>query len=207
MNGVEKPVVDDSYFGYDAIIVLGEDGRLLKINGSAREMLRRGQLMQQSGPDNLEWTDVGAQRAVAAAIRDTIVEGIGRNVAVKDDGDLVHRLRIDILPDASRPWIGRVLLSVRDLRRLMDDHLRASVQAFRFTPSEAALAKSLLAGLSLEQHAALRGSAIDTVRKQLASMFQKSGTGRQAALVSAIISLPTVNLVGGMISTWQDLWT
>jgi DNA-binding CsgD family transcriptional regulator len=68
----------------------------------------------------------------------------------------------------------------------MPDTLR---QAFGLTAAESQLALALLAGETLAEYASRRGVAAPTVRTQLASVFAKTGTTRQATLVRLLASL------------------
>jgi DNA-binding CsgD family transcriptional regulator len=55
-------------------------------------------------------------------------------------------------------------------------------QAFGLTPAEARLAAQIAAGRTLAEIADEAGSARETLRSRLKSVFQKTGTGRQAEL-------------------------
>jgi DNA-binding CsgD family transcriptional regulator len=55
-------------------------------------------------------------------------------------------------------------------------------QAFGLTPAEARLASQIAAGKTLAEIATEEGSARETLRSRLKSVFHKTGTGRQAEL-------------------------
>ncbi|MNE15394.1 hypothetical protein D3C80_1083030 [compost metagenome] len=57
---------------------------------------------------------------------------------------------------------------------------------FRFSPAEQKLALLLAQQLTPEACAERLGLSINTVRSQLRSLFRKTGTGRQAELLSLI---------------------
>lgn len=57
----------------------------------------------------------------------------------------------------------------------------------QFTSAEARLANALLNGQSLAEFSEQVGVSINTVRKQLAALFAKTGTNRQAALVAWLL--------------------
>jgi DNA-binding CsgD family transcriptional regulator/PAS domain-containing protein len=63
-------------------------------------------------------------------------------------------------------------------------------QLFGLSPAEAELAAALCAGGTLDDLAAQRGTSINTVKTQLKSVFSKTGTGRQADLVSLLLASP-----------------
>lgn len=59
--------------------------------------------------------------------------------------------------------------------------------AYGLTPAEAALAAALARGDSLSEIAARKNIAVDSARKQLQSVFEKTGTHRQADLVQRLV--------------------
>lgn len=82
-----------------------------------------------------------------------------------------------------------VLVTDADAKRLPSERLLS--QLYGLTPAEASLASSLVAGVSVAEHAALRGVSLSTVRTQVASILGKTGTRRQAELVSRLaLALP-----------------
>jgi DNA-binding CsgD family transcriptional regulator len=60
--------------------------------------------------------------------------------------------------------------------------------AFLMTPAEVMLALALMEGVSLDSYARDRGITINTARKQLKSLFEKTGTHRQGELVAALFA-------------------
>jgi DNA-binding CsgD family transcriptional regulator/PAS domain-containing protein len=64
------------------------------------------------------------------------------------------------------------------------------VAVFGLTPAEASLAMSLYEGGTLKSFAEARCIRVDTARKQLGSIFQKTGTAKQSQLVSRIAKTP-----------------
>ncbi|MEP0315128.1 MULTISPECIES: hypothetical protein [Alphaproteobacteria] len=59
-----------------------------------------------------------------------------------------------------------------------------SFDGFRLTTTEKALCYSLCTGQSLRQYSEMRGVSVQTARKQLKSIFAKTGIGRQSQLVA-----------------------
>lgn len=55
---------------------------------------------------------------------------------------------------------------------------------FGLTPAQIRLARLLMQGHSLPQAASATGLSRETLRTQLRSIFEKTGTGRQAELVA-----------------------
>ena len=64
--------------------------------------------------------------------------------------------------------------------------------AFDLTPGEARVAVATGQGLTAEQIARANAVSINTVRSQLRSIFDKTGTARQAELVSVLAGLPMI---------------
>jgi DNA-binding CsgD family transcriptional regulator len=68
---------------------------------------------------------------------------------------------------------------------------RENLQAqFGFTPAEAAFALEMLAGNDLAEIAARRGITLNTARAHLRSVFDKTDTRRQAALIRLLLLCP-----------------
>jgi DNA-binding CsgD family transcriptional regulator len=63
-------------------------------------------------------------------------------------------------------------------------------QLFGLTEAEAELAVALCSGKTLDDTAVARGTSINTIRSQLKSIFGKTGTKRQADLVSLLLASP-----------------
>jgi DNA-binding CsgD family transcriptional regulator/PAS domain-containing protein len=61
---------------------------------------------------------------------------------------------------------------------------------FGLSEAEAELAVALCSGKTLDEAAAARGTSINTIRSQLKSVFAKTGTKRQADLVSLLLASP-----------------
>ena len=60
--------------------------------------------------------------------------------------------------------------------------------AFLMTSAEVMLAVALMEGVSLDTYARDRGITINTARKQLQSLFEKTGTHRQGELIAALFA-------------------
>jgi len=58
---------------------------------------------------------------------------------------------------------------------------------FGLTPAEARLVVDLVTGISLKSSAKGRGVTYETVRRQVKSVFRKTGTHRQSELVLTVI--------------------
>ncbi|CEI50723.1 helix-turn-helix transcriptional regulator [Acinetobacter bereziniae] len=70
----------------------------------------------------------------------------------------------------------------------IDAHLLSA--AFNLTPAESKVALSLLDGFLLKEIAQKNHVNIDTVRKQLQSIFKKTDTNRQSELMKLLLNMP-----------------
>jgi DNA-binding CsgD family transcriptional regulator len=82
------------------------------------------------------------------------------------------------------------LVSPLTRRRLPTAH--QLITLFKLTPAEARLTRAVASGESLEDYAQANGTKLSTVRTQLRSVFNKTGTDRQTSLVRAILGVPVV---------------
>lgn len=64
------------------------------------------------------------------------------------------------------------------------------------SPAEARLAAALVAGRELPAYAEVAGITSETARGYLKSIFGKTGTSRQSALVAALLADPILRLAG-----------
>ena len=80
-----------------------------------------------------------------------------------------------------------VLLLACDLHEATGIPHESMMTSFGLTPAEARLSSALVAGRSLADYAREVGLSRNTARNQLATIFEKTGTRRQAELVAHII--------------------
>ena len=80
-----------------------------------------------------------------------------------------------------------VLLLACDLHEATGIPQESMMTSFGLTPAEARLSSALVAGRSLADYARETGLSRNTARNQLATIFEKTGTRRQAELVVHII--------------------
>ncbi|WGS21278.1 MULTISPECIES: hypothetical protein [unclassified Bradyrhizobium] len=90
-------------------------------------------------------------------------------------------------PAARSPFLGaRAILLIRDLEGSVAFDQALLAATFELTPAQARLAARLARGDSVEDAAREAGVALATARNQLKSIFQKTGTHRQAELVALL---------------------
>jgi len=97
-------------------------------------------------------------------------------------------LRLRVAEDGREETLGdrELLAKLRDLPVPAESALR---RLFDLTPAEARLARRLASGDSLEQVAQSLDVKMTTARTQLAGIFAKTGTCRQAQLVAILSRL------------------
>jgi DNA-binding CsgD family transcriptional regulator len=97
------------------------------------------------------------------------------------------------MPPAQRKDAGAdLMLLVTDPEKSVnfpDDMLRA---LYKLSSAETEIANGLLMGYSAEEMASLRRVAVGTVRQQIKSMMDKTGTSRQTDMVRLFMALPRV---------------
>lgn len=94
------------------------------------------------------------------------------------------------IPQAFDPMGGGpfALLILQDMARQRVERSAQLQVIFRLTPAETRLAEALLEHETIESYAAKNGISRNTVRTHLASLFAKSGTKRQAELISTLLA-------------------
>lgn len=91
---------------------------------------------------------------------------------------------------AKSPFLGaRVILILNDLDQKRSIQASLLLKAFDLTPAQARIASLLVKDLSLEEIANSLSVTRETVRNQLKAIFAKTGTSRQAELVSLLLRL------------------
>lgn len=87
--------------------------------------------------------------------------------------------------------LAMVLLHDPALNSNLDPFIVA--ETFDLTPAEARVAVQMVNGLTVDGIAQKSGVSVNTVKSQIKSLFQKTGTSRQAELVSVIHSMPELD--------------
>jgi DNA-binding CsgD family transcriptional regulator len=83
--------------------------------------------------------------------------------------------------------VAAAAVFVTDPERPPATQVEAIRSMFRLTPSEARLVQCLVEGLSLEDAADRLSIQVETARKRVKSVFQKTDTHRQAELISLVL--------------------
>ncbi|KQQ45617.1 hypothetical protein ASF58_18735 [Methylobacterium sp. Leaf125] len=170
--------------------VLSASGRVLTMNARLQE---RDEVLPSGQHGGLLFKSLANSKLLQDAIANVVA---GRRTAqtmpVRSYADhrahIAHILRFDRHPgdvfDASAVLLILVEVGVR---AAPDDGLLHLL--FDLTPAEARLLQALAGGLRLQTYAESVGVQTSTVRTQLTSIFNKTGTKRQAELLSIVASL------------------
>ena len=186
------------------------DRRLVWANRAAEQVLRDRQgLFVRGGKLRAELVDQdNALRAMLCASRQAIAErpaGYGgwlRITRPSDGSEMsVYLVRApaserrlpEASPDGNGFWVFIMQLSVDD--GLLTARLRA---AWGLTPAEAALTMELLESDNLQAAAERLSISRNTVKTQLASIFQKAGVRRQSELARKLVLLSVIGAVSGL---------
>jgi DNA-binding CsgD family transcriptional regulator/PAS domain-containing protein len=173
----------------DALLVLDDSLHLVDLSSAAEAIFRDGRaLTLQQG--RLRCANPSEQDRLSAMLKG-VLAGLApppMEIAGRTGGAAVM-LSADRLGDESplRPAGGRkVLVSIWPKSADLGATLR---ERFALTGAEIALAKALLAGKSLSTIALERGVSLNTVRNQLAAIFDKTDCRRQQELVRLLVRL------------------
>ena len=91
--------------------------------------------------------------------------------------------RVSLMP---HPAVAAMFVSDPDCSAVPDVGVIREI--FRLTESEAQLVRCLLSGLTLDEAATRLGVRVDTLRKRLKVVFEKTNTHRQASLVALVLT-------------------
>jgi len=187
------------------VLLLDERRHAIFVNHSAHRTLeeRDGLFLRSAQFTGGRWQllahDAATQARVDEAIRDClderalVVRHFSRAVAVRRSSAHAQlTLQFAPLPRANeyaadgRP--ARVIVFLNDPAAGGVD-AGTLARLYRLTPSESRLAVAIGRGQSLADAAKLRRTTVATARSQLASVFAKTGTTRQADLVRLLVAL------------------
>jgi len=170
------------------VALLGRDGGVIHMNARFERLIGDGVCVR--GGRLGSWLPEAGRALEVAICR-----------ALKYEGTKHEPLTSVVLPrrNGPRPLVAQVvpvvgmaqdalhlvsaIVTVTDLEAArMGPEEAVLEQAFGLTPAEARLASQVAAGKTLADIAKEEGSARETLRSRLKSIFEKTGTGRQAEL-------------------------
>jgi DNA-binding CsgD family transcriptional regulator len=170
-----------------AALLVAADGRILFANERAECFLAEGCAFRARNQRLVPTRRVDAERfAILLHQACTGSQGEGamtlRGASGRALSVLVAPFRLNFSGQAG----ANAIVFIRDPSRALS--AQATLQAlFGLTPTEARIAEALANGKTIPDIAAAHGAAAQTVRKQLKSIFAKTGTNRQATCVALIL--------------------
>lgn len=176
-----------------AFLLTDADRRVLYANASAREItaLRDG-LALEAGRFSLisPKLDASFQKILSEAIANRN-GGLNRLEIPRPSGKTPYRVLAMRVPDSGVLPLGvaqpaaAILIIDSDAAVRLDPALLA--EFFSLTPSEARVTARLAQGQSVEEIAAETSTSVETVRTHVRRVLSKTGTGRQAELISLVL--------------------
>ena len=152
-----------------------ENGTLVTASSQSRDALRA--LLQKAGE--------GAGKSIAASSAKTTI-----TIQPKYGNNPLYLLAASLSRADRRRSGAEVMLIVSDPGCPITLPYEMLQSIYGLTPALADVANGLLKGYSLDYIARLRHVSIGTVRQQLKSILNKTGTVRQSDLVRQLLSLP-----------------
>ncbi|MBK8017607.1 MAG: helix-turn-helix transcriptional regulator [Betaproteobacteria bacterium] len=174
------------------VLVLSDEFAVLAANGTARAMLDRGEPVRLDATGRARAVSAGDQRQLEAL----------RDLAASRERERTDKWSFSALRSSHRglPRLFQArTVTVQAERALcllihdLDDPPEPSRDVlsalFGVTAAECDLALALLRGISLRDHAVMRGVSHNTVKTQLSRVLEKTGTHRQSQLVGLLRAL------------------
>jgi DNA-binding CsgD family transcriptional regulator len=174
-----------------AAFVLDRRGRLCAQSAGGEALIRRGDFTVQGNRLGLRQRgDRRLEHAIGVALSvETVVNRPPQSIIHHDAHGVAYM--VEVLPLPSRralPLDAGALVVARTPREMETTAARVAGLVYRLTPAEAAVAGLLSSGCSPQVIAERQGVSIGTVRNQIHSLFQKSGTCSQVELVAAVLA-------------------
>jgi DNA-binding CsgD family transcriptional regulator len=165
-------------------LVLDMAGQVLRLNETGMRLIK-----QFAPPGSCEAEPVWPAAALKCLLRSGAAPGLRMD---EDVWIVVQRknkrpIILHAVPIAERATSGaHTVMILVDLESVPRPTTEVLKKIFALTPTEAQVAIELACGKSPEQIAEAQRTTIGTVRKQLASIFAKTQTNRQAELVALL---------------------
>lgn len=183
-----------------AAFVLTQNARILDCDYRAQSFLKAGNVLHMLG-GQLYCTDAKFQPNFNSALKETAGNGRTANILLHPPEQPDKRFSLTLTRMPPRPPVAKAgesakipdilcLVAPLDGRRIAT--ARQLMDFFQLSAAEARLARAICHGDSVEEYARDQGLRLPTVRTQLSSIFNKTGTERQAGLVRLIAGIPVV---------------
>jgi DNA-binding CsgD family transcriptional regulator len=180
------------------VFLVGPEGRLSLVNDAGRHLLREGGVVAERA-GKLSATIPAANRALraaiaAASVQDNLLQG-GQRVAVSLTGEAKPLWLAHILPLSSgarlRVGLGycaSAAVFVRKAEPPVTSGIETIAHIYALRPSEIRVLQAMAGGGSVAEIADALGLSLGTVKTHLAALFAKTGTGRRADLIAAVMA-------------------
>jgi DNA-binding CsgD family transcriptional regulator len=160
-------------------LVFDEQGRVIEFNGTAQQVLRRELDKSERSEVSVDWITAAVKQLGLRASKSSGADG--SSCLMTDRRALAfHSIPLDYFEEGSGRWV----LVMVDLS--VEPNVAVLQKLFSLTPAEASLAVSIGQGKTPAAIARSNGVTIATVRSQLAAVFAKTNTQRQAELVGLL---------------------
>jgi DNA-binding CsgD family transcriptional regulator len=162
--------------------LLDQSGSVVRLNSAAQRCLAKhnSSYRPQAGQE-LQFVTQALRRLLGGPIE---IDRLGQSPRIVQSSGgrplIVHIRKLAQLGD--RPAV----LTLVDLDECLEPNVNILRNVFGLTKAEAKLAARLACGETIEDIAEEHGVSISTARVQLKSIFTKTGTSRQAELVSLL---------------------
>jgi len=183
-----------------AAIILTQNARVLDCDYRAQSFLKAGNVLRMLG-GQLYCADANLQPNFNSALKETAGNGRTANILLHPPEQPDKRFSLTLTRLQLRPSTANFgesakipdilcLVAPLDGRRIAT--ARQLMDFFQLSAAEARLARAICHGDSVEEYARDQGLRLPTVRTQLSSIFNKTGTERQVSLVRLIAGIPVV---------------
>jgi DNA-binding CsgD family transcriptional regulator len=179
-----KPLLDTLERMSCGAVLLDEVGRVLLSNPTAIRMLHEEVGCSPNQIENSDWARNAIKKLLRRSnARFSLNSDAWVTIRREAGRDLVlHAVPIGEAPDVQ----ARTVLIMIDLNKSPQPKSSVLQQMFGLTPAEERLAVQITRGDTPADIARETGVSIATVRSQLAAVFAKTQTGRQAELVALL---------------------
>lgn len=183
-----------------AAIIVTQNGAVLDCDYRGESFLKAANILRML-EGQLCCTDVSFQPQFNSSFRETAVTGRTTNILLHAPDQPDKRFSLTLTRMQQRPSAlnggdpantSDVLCLVAPLDGRRIATARQLMDFFGLSGAEARLARAICHGDSVEEYARDQGLRLPTVRTQLSSIFNKTGTERQATLVRLIAGIPVV---------------
>ena len=191
--------------GWDALDaaglgVLSTDaaGHVRQANAYAQALMREGRVLRLAGGRLAAVSAAGAER-LAAALCSVAASGAARSLRLDGrDAAMREACQLVVAPLAcdgalaQRLQPATLMVLVRHTTHVRGPTVQQLMELHGLTPAEAWIARAIGAGRTLDDCAHEAGVTVHTVKRQLQSIFAKTGVQRQAELARQVAAMPVV---------------